>query len=161
MVRQFFAAVGVDLNTNNPANSGKMFVCNDRKGILTGALHRRRIWTSLMPPSRRSTKLRPEINIKAKFIEITQNDHRGLGFNWSLGNTSMGGTVAVRRHATQLQWRPHHGQSGRHLSRLSLFSEPLFFPASDRWLPDARRLAQLRLGTIRRCRPRLARSPAS
>ncbi len=33
-VRQFFASVGVDINTNNPANVGKMFVYNDRKGIL-------------------------------------------------------------------------------------------------------------------------------
>ena len=36
----------------------------------------------------------PEVNIKAKFIEITQDDNRGLGFTWYLGNTQIGsGTV--------------------------------------------------------------------
>lgn len=34
-VRNFFAAAGVDLNSNNPANIGKMFIWNDHKGILT------------------------------------------------------------------------------------------------------------------------------
>jgi len=33
-VRQFLSSVGMDLDTNNPANAGKSFVWNDRKGIL-------------------------------------------------------------------------------------------------------------------------------
>jgi type II secretory pathway component GspD/PulD (secretin) len=32
----------------------------------------------------------PQVNIKAKFIEISQNDNRALGFDWFLGNVLMG-----------------------------------------------------------------------
>src|SRR5262249_43671729 len=31
----------------------------------------------------------PQVNIKAKFIEVTQNDARALGFDWYLGNVLM------------------------------------------------------------------------
>ena len=31
----------------------------------------------------------PQVNIKSKFVEVTQNDTRGLGFEWFLGNFLM------------------------------------------------------------------------
>jgi general secretion pathway protein D len=32
----------------------------------------------------------PQVNIKAKFLEVTQDDNRALGFDWYLGNILMG-----------------------------------------------------------------------
>lgn len=93
-VRNFFIAVGVDLNTNNPANVGKMFVWNDRKGILLVRSTAQDL-DMIDAAIQALNQAPPEVNIKAKFIEITQDDNRGLGFNWYLGNFKLGsGAVA-------------------------------------------------------------------
>ena len=92
-MRNFFASIGVDTSTNNPANVGKMFVFNDRKGILTVRATSSDL-DMIDAAIQALNQAPPEINIKAKFIEITENDNRALGFNWFLGNTSIGGTLA-------------------------------------------------------------------
>ena len=43
----------------------------------------------------------PQINIKAKFIEITQVDNRALGFDWFLGGVNMAGGNIVGQGGTQ------------------------------------------------------------
>jgi general secretion pathway protein D len=96
-VRSYFTSAGVDLSTN----SGKVVIFNDRKGTLTIRataedldLIEAAIQTLNTSP--------PEINIKAKFVEITQNDNAALGFNWNLGNFNIGrGGAVVASGGTQ------------------------------------------------------------
>ncbi len=83
-VRQFFAAAGVDLS-----QPGKALFFNDRRGTLfvKGTLQdldtiEAAIQTLNITP--------PQINIRAKFIEVAQTDQKALGVNWYLGNTLMG-----------------------------------------------------------------------
>ena len=91
-VRAFFGAVGVDFNSNNPANVGKAFVWNDRKGVLTVRATAADLDMVAAAVENLNTAP-PEINIKAKFAEITQNDSRALGFNWTLGNFNIGPNI--------------------------------------------------------------------
>ena len=42
----------------------------------------------------------PQVNIRVKFVEVTQNDSRALGFDWYLGNFKVGGQ-AVGSGGTQ------------------------------------------------------------
>ncbi|MDB6021053.1 MAG: Peptidase BlaR1 [Pedosphaera sp.] len=98
MVRQFFKAVGVDLNTDNPANVGKMFIWKDRKGILmvrstkedldlieaaiqkfnssqeqnkeTNGVPAKPV--EILKPVQPKTNAAPQVNIKVKFVEIEQ-----------------------------------------------------------------------------------------
>jgi general secretion pathway protein D len=82
------------MNTNNPANLGKVVVFNDRAGILTVRATSQDL--DLIEAAMQTLNhAPPEINIKAKFIEITQNDVKGLGFNWNIGGFKIGqGVVA-------------------------------------------------------------------
>lgn len=91
-VRQFFSAVGVDFNTNNPANVGKAFIWNDRKGVLTVRATAQDL-DLIAAAIETLNQAPPEINIKAKFAEITQDDNRALGFQWTLGNVNIGNSI--------------------------------------------------------------------
>jgi len=91
VVRQFFSAAGVDLNTNNPANVGKAVFWNDRKGTLTVRSTSQDL-DMIEAAIQTLNQAPPQINIKTKFAEISQNDSRALGFNWTLGNIVLGGT---------------------------------------------------------------------
>jgi type II secretory pathway component GspD/PulD (secretin)/tetratricopeptide (TPR) repeat protein len=91
-VRTFFTAVGVDFNTNNPANIGKAFVWNDRKGVLTVRATAQDL-DLIAAAVETLNQAPPLINIKAKFAEITQDDNRALGFQWTLGNFSIGNSL--------------------------------------------------------------------
>jgi len=87
----YFQALGVDLDpTKNP---GKALFFNDRQGtllvratmqdldIIEGAIQA----LNIVPP---------QINIKSKFVEISQSDNKALGFEWYLGNVMMNnGTI--------------------------------------------------------------------
>ena len=94
LARTFFTSIGVDLATNNPANAGKSVVFNDRAGILLVRATSQDL--DLIEAAMQTLNhAPPEINIKAKFIEITQNDVKGLGFNWDIGGFKIGqGVVA-------------------------------------------------------------------
>ena len=37
----------------------------------------------------------PQVNIRVKFVEVTQNDSKALGFDWYLGNINIGGQAAA------------------------------------------------------------------
>ena len=90
LARQYFATAGVDLNTN----AGKSLFWNDRKGILTVKATSQDL-DMIEAAVQALNQAPPEINIKAKFIEITQNDSRALGFQWIVGNTIIGGNSAL------------------------------------------------------------------
>ena len=82
-VKDFFAAAGVDLA------APKAVFFNDRKGILFVRatlqdldIIEQAVQTLNITP--------PQVNIKAKFVEVDQNHSKALGFNWYLGNTKLG-----------------------------------------------------------------------
>ena len=91
-VRAFFNAVGVDFNTNNAANIGKAFVWNDRKGVLTVRATAQDL-DLIAAAVETLNQSPPQVNIKAKFAEITQDDNRALGFQWTLGNVNIGNSL--------------------------------------------------------------------
>jgi len=83
IARQFFLTMGIDLNPP------KSLFFNDREGtvVVRATLQdldtiETAIQVLNIPP--------PQINIKAKFVEVTQEDNRALGFDWYLGNFTMG-----------------------------------------------------------------------
>ena len=89
-VRNYFISAGVNLSTNE----GKVVIFNDRKGTLTIRATAQDL--DLIEAAIQTLNTSPpEINIKAKFVEITQNDSRALGFQWTLGNFNIGGGNAV------------------------------------------------------------------
>jgi general secretion pathway protein D len=53
----------------------------------------------------------PQVNIKAKFVEVSQNDNRALGFDWYVGNVLMGGgsTVLSAGSAPSFTGQPSQG----------------------------------------------------
>lgn len=81
-VRNFFLTMGVDLNPP------KSVFFNDRQGTLL-------VRASLADLDMIEAAVQalniapPQVNIKAKFVEVTQNDTRALGFDWYLGNFLM------------------------------------------------------------------------
>jgi Flp pilus assembly secretin CpaC/tetratricopeptide (TPR) repeat protein len=114
MVRAFFSTLGLNFPTNAPGGAGglgggpggfgapaapggapqgnSMFF-NERTGDLfvRASLEEldiieKAIQTLNIAP--------PQIRIEAKFTEITQSDSKGLGFDWFLGNTLLGGGAA-------------------------------------------------------------------
>jgi len=100
MVRQYFTAAGIDFNTNNQANAGKSIFFNDRKGMLI--VHAPAADLDLIAIALDAlNQAPPEVNIKSKFVEITQTDNRGLGFNWYLGNVNIAGGNVVGSGGTQ------------------------------------------------------------
>ena len=57
----------------------------------------------------------PQVHIKARFIEVGQDDSTALGFDWYLGQVNMGGgkVVGQRRHRAIAQRAGLSGQSDR------------------------------------------------
>jgi general secretion pathway protein D len=80
-VRRFFVTMGINLD---PA-VGKSIFFNDRKGEL---------WVRATPDELDLIEqilqvlnvAPPQINIKTRFTEISQNDNKALGFDWYFGN---------------------------------------------------------------------------
>ncbi|HWW00689.1 MAG TPA: hypothetical protein VNZ64_13410 [Candidatus Acidoferrum sp.] len=88
-VRQFFLTMGVDLNPP------KSIFFNDREGTLV-------VRATLQDLDTIETAVQvlniapPQVHIKAKFLEVAQNDTRALGFQWFLGNVLMNkGSIAA------------------------------------------------------------------
>jgi general secretion pathway protein D len=82
-VRNFFVTVGVDLT------APKTVFFNDREGslIVRASLQDLDIIQDAVQVLNIAP---PQVNIKAKFVEVSQNDSRALGFDWFLGNVLMG-----------------------------------------------------------------------
>ena len=86
--RTFFQALGVDLTT-----AGKSLFFNDRLGLLTvrGTSDDLDVIEQAIETL---NQVPPQIHIKARFIEVSQNDNTALGFDWYLGNFINGAVVA-------------------------------------------------------------------
>lgn len=94
-VRQFFITMGVDLIPP------KTVIFNDRSGILwaRATLEELDIIESAIQVLNVSP---PQVNIKAKFADIGQEDQKAIGFDWYLGNVLMGsGGEVVASGGTQ------------------------------------------------------------
>ncbi len=88
MVRQFFLTMGVDLNPP------KSIFFNDREGTLLVKATQDDL--DIIDAAVQVLNIAPpQINIKAKFVEVSQNDNRALGFDWYLGNILGGGDKVV------------------------------------------------------------------
>jgi Flp pilus assembly secretin CpaC len=104
MARQFFLTMGIDLN------APKSIFFNDREGSIVVRATMQdldTIETAIqvlnIPP--------PQINVKSKFVEVTQNDNRALGFDWYLGNmvAGNGGMIISGGTAPSYNGRPSAG----------------------------------------------------
>jgi type II secretory pathway component GspD/PulD (secretin)/tetratricopeptide (TPR) repeat protein len=82
-VRNFFVSVGVNLDPP------KTLFFNDREGSLIVRATLQDL--DLIEDAIKVLNIAPpQINIKSKFLEVTQNDAKALGFDWFLGNVLMG-----------------------------------------------------------------------
>lgn len=82
----FFFNLGINLDIAQ----GKSVFFNDRKGILLVRATMEEL--DLIEQVIRVLNVAPpQLNIKTKFTEISQNDNKALGFDWYLGNIVVGG----------------------------------------------------------------------
>lgn len=90
----FFRTVGVDLAPP------KSVFFNDRQGTLLVRATAEDL--DLIEAAINALNIAPpEVNVKAKFVEISQNDNKALGFDWYLGNVLMGGGRIAGSGGTQ------------------------------------------------------------
>jgi general secretion pathway protein D len=82
-VRSFFQTAGVNLN-----DPGKAVFFNDRLGYLMVRATLQDLDT-IDKAIQMLNMSPPQLTIRAKFMEVTQDDNRALGFDWFLGNTLM------------------------------------------------------------------------
>src|SRR6266568_8764421 len=81
-VRGFFTTLGVDLSP------GKNVFWNDRQGTLLVRATMQDL--DIIEAAIQALNITPpQLTIKAKFIEVSQNDTKSLGFDWYLGNVLM------------------------------------------------------------------------
>jgi general secretion pathway protein D len=85
-VRNYFFALGVDLTPG----TGKSLFWNDRVGKLIVRATQQDL-DIIQSAIEVLNEAPPLVNIRAKFAEVTQNDSRGIGFDWYLGNVLMAG----------------------------------------------------------------------
>jgi general secretion pathway protein D len=85
VVQNFFLTAGVTLN-----DPGKAVFYNDKLGMLMvrATLNDLDMIEKAMQILNMTP---PQLTIRAKFMEVNQDDNRALGFDWYLGNISMGG----------------------------------------------------------------------
>ncbi len=85
VVQNFFLTAGVTLN-----EPGKAVFYNDKLGMLMvrATLNDLDMIEKAMQILNMTP---PQLTIRAKFMEVNQDDNRALGFDWHLGNISMGG----------------------------------------------------------------------
>ena len=94
LVRQFFVLLGLDLTPP------KVLFFNDREGTLL--VHATLQDIDLIEAAVQALNIAPpEVNIKAKFVEVNQNDNRALGFDWYLGNFLMNNNALGLSGGTQ------------------------------------------------------------
>jgi type II secretory pathway component GspD/PulD (secretin) len=80
-VTSFFLVAGVDLTT-----PGKTVFWNDRLGVLMVRATLQDLDT-VEKAIQMLNMAPPQVTIRAKFMEVSQDDSRALGFDWYLGNT--------------------------------------------------------------------------
>ena len=82
---QFFAALGVNLN--QPV--GKSVFFNDRLGLLFVRATEQDL-DIIERAIEAMNKVGPQVHVKARFVEVEQDDNKALGFDWYLGQFRMG-----------------------------------------------------------------------
>jgi general secretion pathway protein D len=93
-VRNYFQTLGVDLTPP------KALFWNDRHGTLLVRATADEL--DIIENAIQVLNVAPPmINIKAKFVEINQNDNKAIGFDWFLGNFAMGGGKVIGSGGTQ------------------------------------------------------------
>ncbi len=94
LVRDFFTTLGVDLTPP------KSVFFNDREGTLLVRATLQDL--DIIEMAMQTLNVAPpQVNIKAKFVEVTQNDSRALGFDWYLGNVLVNNGRAALSGGTQ------------------------------------------------------------
>jgi Flp pilus assembly secretin CpaC/tetratricopeptide (TPR) repeat protein len=100
LVRNFFAAAGIDFATNGFLAGGfgvegqitgtrKAIFFNDRTGIIFARATLEEL--DIMEKAIQVLNVAPpQVTIEAKFTEISQLDSKALGFDWHLGNLLLG-----------------------------------------------------------------------
>jgi general secretion pathway protein D len=93
--RNFFTTLGVTLT-----EPGKGLAWNDRAGelIVRGTLQDLETIEAAIQTLNRAP---PQVNVKAKFVEVSQEDSKALGFDWFLGNVMMGNNKIAASGGTQ------------------------------------------------------------
>lgn len=93
-VRAYFNTMGVNLNPP------KSLFFNDREGTLFVRATMQDL--DIIEMAIQVLNIAPpQVNVKAKFVEVTQNDNRSLGFDWYLGNVLMNNGSMVASGGTQ------------------------------------------------------------
>jgi tetratricopeptide (TPR) repeat protein len=87
-VMNFFAAIGVNLRA-----TGRSVAFNDRLGLLFVKATPEELDT-IERTIQALNQVAPQVHIKARFIELQQDDNAALGFDWYLGNFINGSVVA-------------------------------------------------------------------
>ena len=82
----YFESLGVDLDPVK--NPGKALFFNDRQGLLVVRAAMQDL-DIIEVAIQVLNVVPPQVNIKAKFVEISQDDTKALGFDWYLGNVLM------------------------------------------------------------------------
>ncbi len=93
----FFKAIGVDLGA-----PGRSVAFNDRLGLLFVKATPEELDT-VQRAVQALDQVAPEVHIKTRFIEVTENNNDALGFQWYLGNFLNGTVVANGGSAPSLQ----------------------------------------------------------
>ena len=95
----FFTTLGVNLNPTTPGGQGKSIFFNDRLGVLFVRATSQDLDT-IEKAIQALNMTPPQVHIKARFIEVEQDDSKALGFDWYLGQVNMGGGKVVGQGGT-------------------------------------------------------------
>jgi len=87
--RDFFTTLGVNLYPP------KSIFFNDRLGLLFVRATMQDLDT-IESAIQALNQVAPEVHIKARFIQVEQDDNTGLGFDWYLGQFNIGNSVAAQ-----------------------------------------------------------------
>jgi tetratricopeptide (TPR) repeat protein len=85
IARAFFTALGVNLD--QPA--GKSVFFNDKSGLLFVKATEQDLDT-IDKAIQTLNQISPQVHIKARFIEVSQDDSKAFGFDWYLGQFNVG-----------------------------------------------------------------------
>ena len=88
LAKQFFSSLGVNLD------APKTVFFNDRLGVLFVYATPQDL-DIIEKAIQVLNQVPPMVHIKSRFIDVTQNDDKGLGFDWYLGQFNIGGGGAA------------------------------------------------------------------
>ena len=87
--RNFFSTLGVNLFPP------KSVFFNDRLGLLFVRATMQDLDT-IESAIQALNQVAPQVHVKARFIQVQQNDNAGLGFDWYLGQFNIGNSVSAQ-----------------------------------------------------------------